>query len=130
MYNHLLGKVHRQNFVEEKYKRRHWPFHHLDLSRSQLLEIAKDNAENNCNLGERIKTRKSDEVFMERISPSDSLIFRHTQPGLQEELHGPQRKAALAAFLMAQRRTMARETVETVWQRNRGTMSACPTLTP
>ena len=69
MYNHLLGKVHRQKYTEEKYKRRRWPFHHVDLSRNQLLEIAKDNAENNCNLGERIKTRKWDEVFIERIPP-------------------------------------------------------------
>ena len=88
MYNHILGRVHRQKFVEDKYKRRRWPFHHLDLSRNQLLEIAKDCAENNCNLGKMIKTRKSDEVFLERISPPESFIFRHTQPGLQEGLHG------------------------------------------
>ena len=67
MFNHLMSRGHRQGFVEHLYKNRHWPFRDIDLSRSQLLEIASANAENNGNLAERIKTRRSDEVFLERI---------------------------------------------------------------
>ena len=69
MFNHLLGKVHRQKFVEDKYNRRPWPYDYLDLSQKELLKIAKKYAENSCNLSQRIRTRNSDEVFMESISP-------------------------------------------------------------
>ena len=69
MFNHLLGKVHRKKFVEDKYNRRPWPYDYLDLSQKELLKIAKKYAENSCNLSQRIRTRKSDEVFMESISP-------------------------------------------------------------
>ena len=68
MFNHLMSRGHRQEFVEHLYKSRPWPFPDIVLSRSQLLEIAIANAENNGNLGERIKTRRSDEVVLERIS--------------------------------------------------------------
>ena len=62
MFNHLMGRRHRQGFVDDLYKNRVWPFRDVDLSWSQLLEIAKGNAENDSNLGERIKTRISNEV--------------------------------------------------------------------
>ena len=75
MFDHLMSRRHRQGFVEHLYKNRRWPFRDIDLSRSKLLEIATANAENNCNLGERIKTRRSDEVFLERISYSLKAIF-------------------------------------------------------
>ena len=64
MFNHLMGRRHRQGFVDDLYKNRVWPFSDVDLSRSQLLEIARANAENDSNLGQRIKTRRSDEVLL------------------------------------------------------------------
>ena len=64
MFNHLMGRRHRQGFVDDLYKNRVWPFRDVDLSRSQLLEIARANSENDSNLGERIKTRISDEVLL------------------------------------------------------------------
>ena len=67
MFSHLLSSGHRQRFVEELFKRKPWPFHDLYLSRSQLLEIAKKHAENKSNLDNKIKTRRSDEVFQGRI---------------------------------------------------------------
>ena len=66
MFSHLMGRRHRQGFVDDLYKNRRWPFSNVDLSQSQLLEIATANAENNSNLSERIKTRRSDEVLLRR----------------------------------------------------------------
>ena len=66
MFSHLMGRRHRQGFVDDLYKNRVWPFSDVDLSQSQLLEIAKANAENDSNLSERIKTRRSDEVLLKR----------------------------------------------------------------
>ena len=128
MFTHLMSGRHRQHFVEHLYKNRQWPFHDIELSQRKLLEIAKEHAENKANLGEKIKTRKSDEVFLERNSFSlKDKISRLTRPGLQAGLLGPWKGAALVTFPMAQRRTMASLTLEA----SRGTIlitSACPIL--
>ena len=70
MFHHLMSRRHRQRFVDQLYKNRRWPFRNIDLSPSQLLEIADANAENKADLDKKIKTRRSDEVFLERTPPT------------------------------------------------------------
>ena len=60
MFSHLMGFRHRQAFVEDYY--REDPAQVMDLTQSELLNYARKHAENDDNLHERIKTRRSDEV--------------------------------------------------------------------
>ena len=61
MLSHILGKTHRQAFVEEINKDD--PRRVLDLSQSQLLSYAMKYAENSSNLREKIRTVLSDQQY-------------------------------------------------------------------
>ena len=62
MLTHLMGRSHRQRFVDQMFKNRPWPFPEVDLSASQLLQLCAKYSENNDDLERRINTRRSDEV--------------------------------------------------------------------
>ena len=62
MFSHIMGKTHRQNYMEKTMIGVHQT-QFFDLSQSELLHYAKEFAENTSDLTKRIQTRRSDEYY-------------------------------------------------------------------
>ena len=62
MFSHIMGYKHRQEFVRKIHEDTPDAERMMDLSQSDLLELARKYSENKDNLHDKIRCRRSDEV--------------------------------------------------------------------